>query len=345
MNKSLLWFLSTEPLRRSMPKGYHHLTYDQRCQIYTLKERGDTFSAIAKAVGVHRSSISRELKRNTGQRGYRYKQAHGKALQRRLEISHSNQKMTPELISIIEEKLRVQWSPVQISGWLKRLGKSICHETIYKYIWENKRRGGCLYKELRHHGKKYNKRSKGTAGRGCIPNRIDIDARPSIVEEKTRLGDWELDTIIGTGQSGAIVSMVERTSKLTKLAKIPNKTAEEVEHALLKRLKPVQEFVYTLTADNGKEFANHERIGLELDAGFYFAKPYHSWERGLNEHTNGLVRQYLPKTRRFDDIFPEELEKIELLLNNRPRKVLNFETPQEVFSRLTTESSFVALRG
>lgn len=328
-----------------MPKGYQHLTYDQRCQIYILKERGDTSSAIAKALGVHRCSISRELKRNTGQRGYRYKQAHQKASERRLSALQSNRKMTSELITVIEEKLRLQWSPVQISGWLKRHGTSISHETIYKYIWADKKRGGYLHKELRHRGKKYNKRSKGTSGRGCIPNRVDIDARPTIVEGKTRLGDWELDTIIGAGHSGAIVSMVERASKLTKLVKIFNKTAEEVEQALLKTLKPVQEFVCTLTADNGKEFANHERVGRALDAGFYFAKPYHSWERGLNEHTNGLVRQYLPKGKRFDDLSLEGLEKIEILLNNRPRKVLNFETPQEVFVRLASESSFVALRG
>ena len=139
--------------------------------------------------------------------------------------------------------------------------------------------------------------------------------------------------------------MVERTSKLTKLVKITNKTAVEVEQALLERLMPIKEFVFTLTADNGKEFANHQRVGIQLEAGFYFAKPYHSWERGLNEHTNGLVRQYLPKAKRFDEISSEDLEKIEVLLNNRPRKVLYFETPHEVFSRLTTEPSFVALRG
>jgi IS30 family transposase len=328
-----------------MPKGYHQLTYEQRCQIYTLKERGDNHSEIAKALGVHRSSISRELKRNTGQRGYRYKQAHEMALKRKLEVAHANKTMTPKLISIIKEKLGLQWSPVQISGWLKKQGRLISHETIYKYIWEDKKQGGRLYKELRHRGKKYNKRSKGTSGRGCIPNRIDIDSRPSIVEEKTRLGDWELDTIIGAGQSGAIVSMVERTSKLTKLAKVPNKTAVEVEQALLSKLMPVKEFVFTMTSDNGKEFANHQVVGIQLEAGFYFAKPYHSWERGLNEHTNGLVRQYLPKAKRFDEVSSEDLEKIEVLLNNRPRKVLYFETPHEVFCRLTTGSSLVALRG
>lgn len=328
-----------------MPKGYHHLTYDQRCQISVLKARGYSLRSIARQLKTHHSSISRELQRNSGQRGYRQLQANEKAKSRRTENPRPNQKMSPDLIFIIEEKLRIQWSPVQISGRLKEEGKFISHETIYKYVWENKRRGGNLYQELRHHGKKYNKRSKGTAGRGCIPNRIDIEERPRIVEEKIRLGDWELDTIIGTGQSGAIVSMVERASKLTKLVKVSQKTAEEVEKALIERLKPIKEFVHTLTADNGKEFANHQRVGVELEAGFYFAKPYHSWERGLNEHTNGLVRQYLPKAQRFDVISKADLQKIEDLLNNRPRKVLHFRSPLEVFNQLAAKSSCGALRG
>ncbi len=156
-----------------------------------------------------------------------------------------------------------------------------------------------------------------------------------IVEEKTRLGDWELDTIIGADQSGIIVSMVERTSKLTMLAKILRRTAEETEAALLKKLFPIREFVHTLTADNGKEFANHQRIGKALGADVFFVTPYHSWERGLNEHTNGLVRQYFPKPYRFDQISDADLKKIETLLNNRPRKILNFSTPLEVFNRLS----------
>lgn len=328
-----------------MQKSYHHLTYAQRCQICVLKDRGDSQRSIAKELNVDHSTISRELKRNSGQRGYRHKQAQEKSQKRRVDIPHSNQKMTFELISCIEKDLRLQWSPVQISGRLKREGTAISHETIYKYIWKNKHEGGFLYKELRHHGKKYNKRSKRTAGRGCIPGRVDIDARPSVVEGKTRLGDWELDTIIGAGQSGAIVSMVERTSKLTKLVKISHRTAKNVEEALIEQLMPIRAFVHTLTADNGKEFANHQRVSLELEAGFYFAKPYHSWERGLNEHTNGLVRQYLPKAKRFDTISKADLEKIEVLLNNRPRKVLYFETPLEVFNRLTIEPSSVAPRG
>ena len=285
-----------------MPKGYHHLTIDQRCQLYTLKARGESLSLIAREIGVSTSTVSREIKRNTGKRGYRYKQAHEKAKERRCHTNHTKLKMTNITILLIEEKLRMQWSPEQISGWLKKEKDTtaVSHETIYKYIWAEKSMGGLLYKELRHNGKKYNKRSKGTSGRGCIPGRIDIDERPNIVEAKTRIGDWELDTIIGAGQKGVIVSMVDRASKLTKLAKVSRKTAKEVTGALVKRLKPIQDFVLTLTADNGMEFAYHQEVSNILKTEFYFAKPYHSWERGLNEHTNGLVRQYLPKGKRLD---------------------------------------------
>jgi len=297
---------------------------------------------IGKVLNIHHSTISRELKRNSGQKEYHYDQAQKKSNNRR--APHPNKKMTHQMISEVEAKLKLlQWSPVQISGWLKKhKGESVSHETIYKHIWINKKGGGVLYKDLRHHGKKYNKRSKGTAGRGCIPGRVDIEKRPSIVEEKTRLGDWELDTIIGTGQSGAIVSMVERTSKLTKLFKVSHRTAEAVGGALIERLGSIKLFVHTLTSDNGKEFANHQEVSTKLEADFYFAKPYHSWERGLNEHTNGLVRQYFPKEKRFDKISQEEIERVELLLNSRPRKILNFETPQEVFDRLSSEVTKVA---
>jgi IS30 family transposase len=318
-----------------MPKGYHHLTYDQRCQIYILKDRGDSLSSIARALHVHPSTIGRELRRNKGRKGYRHQQAHEKALLRR--NSKSNIKINVQLAATIDEKLKSQWSPMQISGWLKRHDKAyVSHETIYSYIWKNKRQGGLLYKELRHQGKKYNKRSKGTAGRGCIPNRIDIDQRPAIVEAKTRLGDWELDTIIGAGHKGVIVSMVERTSKLTKLVKVSRKTAEEVGQAIVDQLRPVKDFVHTLTADNGKEFAFHQMVSFELSADFYFATPYHSWERGLNEHTNGLVRQYFPKSENFTDVTLEDIHRVETLLNNRPRKALGFETPLEAFDRLSS---------
>ena len=329
-----------------MPKGYHHLTRDQRCQLYILKARGESTSLIANELKVHRSTIYREIRRNCGELGYRYEQAHRKAKARRYHASRRRIKMKGRTACVIKEKLKMQWSPEQISGWLKKKGNSklVSHETIYKYIWDEKRIGGSLYKELRHSSKKYNKRRKGIAGRGCIPGRIDIDERPEIVEKKDRLGDWELDTIIGYKESGAIVSMVDRASKLTKLAKVSQKTSKEVKDAVVKKLEPIQDFVLTLTADNGKEFSRHQEVSHCLKTSFYFAKPYHSWERGLNEHTNGLVRQYLPKKQSFNDITNEDIERIEFLLNNRPRKVLNFWTPLEVFTHFSKKNGVVALR-
>lgn len=329
-----------------MPKGYHHLTKDKRCQLYTLKAHGESTNNIAVTLGVHRSTLYRELNRNRGQKGYRYQQAQERAFERKKISSQNTLKMVPQLMVIIDDKLRLQWSPEQIAGWLKKQdsSKAVSHESIYRYVWKDKRNGGNLYKELRHRGKKYNKRGSGKAGRGCIPGRIDISERPAIVEEKSRLGDWEIDTIIGAEHKGAIVSMVERHSKLTLLAKVPQKTAQEVEKALTGKLREVSDCVLTLTADNGKEFANHLAVALELGAIVYFARPYHSWERGLNEHTNGLVRQYLPKHQRLDIVADRTIEEIENLLNNRPRKVLQFRTPIEVFNQSRMESEFVALQ-
>jgi transposase, IS30 family len=316
-----------------MPKGYHHLTYEERCQIYTLLKRGDSHSSIAEQLDVHRSTIFRELKRNTGRKGYRFRQAQEITNERRQIASGTPKKMNEAVIAIVKEKLSLQWSPEQISGWMKLQGtsKDISYETIYRFIWKDKHDGGVLHKQLRHRGKKYNKRGSNKAGRGCIPGRIDIRERPAIVEEKTRLGDIELDTIQSAGHTGAIVSMVDRASKLTKLVKVSGSTAEEVTAAIIKRLDPIKDFVYTLTADNGKEFASHFQISTSLDASFFFATPYHSWERGLNEHTNGLVRQYFPKGSSFAEITQKDVLAVENLLNNRPRKVLGYQTPAEVF--------------
>lgn len=311
-----------------MPRSYQQLTYDERCQISALKARGDSPSQIARQLNRHRSNITREINRNSVEGKYQGPQAETLSRQRRFR---KLTKMTPQLVLTVEEKLKLQWSPEQISGRLKIEGTNISHETIYKHIWGDKRKGGSLYKHLRHSGKKYNHRSKGTAGRGCIPNRVDIAQRPPIVEEKTRVGDWELDTIIGAEHDGVIVSMVDRHSKFAYLIKVQDKTSIAVRDGIMEKLHPVRDCVHTLTADNGKEFSCHEEISSTLQADFFFATPYHSWERGLNEHTNGLVRQYLPKGTKFSSCSPELLNEIETRLNQRPRKVLNFQTPQEVF--------------
>jgi IS30 family transposase len=316
-----------------MPKGYRHLTYDKRCQIYALLKSGHAKTEIAYLLGVHRSTITKELKRNTGGKGYRYLQAQAKASARRAAASGAPRKMKPGLVREIEEKLtQDQWSPDQISGWLKRQGRVfISCERIYRHIWKDKRNGGELWRHLRHSGKKYNRRKGKTSGRGLIPGRVDIAERPAIVQEKRRIGDWEGDAIIGRSLKGAILTHVDRTSKYTKLAILPDRSAASVQKACDASLLPIAHKVETITYDNGKEFAGHAQIAARLGAHIYFAKPYHAWERGLNEHTNGLVRQYFPKGSDFSTLTPAEVQRVEDKLNARPRKVLGYKTPSEVF--------------
>ena len=251
-----------------MPEGYLHLTCEQRCQIYALLQSGHSQAHIARQIGVDPSTISRELVRNTGARGYRFKQAHEKASQRRQEASDKPRKMTPDLVELIEEKLtQEQWSPDQISGRLAKDGVAfISHERIYQHVWKDKKDGGTLYLHLRHSGKKYNRRKGKNSGRGLIPNRVDIDQRPPIVAAKSRIGDWEADTIIGANHKGVVMSHVERTSKYTKLAKLPDKNADFVVQACARVLLPLADQIETITYDNGKEFASHAQIATSLGA-------------------------------------------------------------------------------
>jgi IS30 family transposase len=325
-----------------MPKGYQHVTRDQRSQIYAYKSIGLSLRDIAKNLDKNVSTISREISRNTGLRGYRISQADTRANERRSNASRTPKKFTEALKIEINSKLLEEWSPEQISGRFKLDENSISHESIYQHIWRDKRAGGQLYKHLRHSGKKYNKRSSGKAGRGCIPNRVDITLRPSIVEEKSRVGDWEGDTIISAGSRAAILSYVDRHSKFTLLKKIGKKTAENVRKATVEKMGTLP--VLTITYDNGKEFSGHEDIAKDLNVQCFFAAPYHSWERGLNEHTNGLVRQYLPKLFDFNDVTDDEMQFIENRLNNRPRKVLEYKTPFEMLLIATQSNSGVALQ-
>jgi len=331
-----------------MAKAYQHLTYEQRCQIYVLLKRGTSQSTIAMTLGVSQSTISREIYRNSGMRGYRFKQAHKKASTRRHQASSGATKFTSEMQEYIEHLLVFkQWSPEQISGWMKRRYDdiSISHERIYQYVWEDKRKGGILYKHLRQRGKKRNKRGHKTPGRGLIPNRRGIELRPKEVDAKQRAGDLEVDTIIGAKHAGAILSIVDRKTKLTFLSLVSKNTAEKVSQALLAELKFIKSAVYTLTSDNGKEFASHQQIAKELEADFFFARPYQSWERGLNENTNGLVRQYFPKKTNLATIEQWQVKQVEYLLNTRPRKTLNYRTPLEVFFEATGINLNYALHG
>lgn len=329
-----------------MPKGYMHLAYEQRCQIYALLKRGNSKLQIAEVVGVHVSTIKRELRRNKGKRGYRYKQAQVKANARRGKIAHRRRKMTTEVLLYVEKMLcDRQWSPEQIAGRMKKdLSISVSHESIYRLIWKDKKDGGSLYKHLRRKGKKYGKRGSKLAGRGLIPGRIGIEHRPEVVDAKIRVGDFEGNTIVGVGHKGAIVSLVDRVTKLTRLELIQSATADETHAAIIRVLAPIKKHVLTITTDNGKEFARHADTAKKLDVNCYFANPYHSWERGLNENTNGLVRQYFPKKTDFTKITHSKISEIEYLLNSRPRKSLNFQTPQEIFLQMTGRYLNGALR-
>jgi IS30 family transposase len=284
-------------------------------------------------IGRHKSTIYRELSRNKGERGYRPKQAHEKASQRR-QAACKAVKMTLELIKLIEAKIREDWSPEQIAGWLlDEHNLILSHERIYQHIWANKRKGGDLYKHLRRQGKKYQKRSNGKTSRGQIKNRVSIDERPAIVDSKARVGDWEIDTVIGKGHQGALVTLVERKTLYTLAAQVDSKHAEPVTKATINLLTPFEERVHTITADNGKEFAWHEDIAKQLKTKVYFAHPYHSWERGVNENTNGLLRQYFPKGTNLKNVTQKEVDAAVFKLNNRPRKTLGFKTPAEMIGR------------
>jgi len=284
-------------------------------------------------VGVSASTISRELKRNTGQRGYRPKQAQMKAIQRRQSATKCI-KMTPQLKGSIDAKLRQEWSPEQITGWLKATQPvSVSHQRIYDHIFEDRRCGGTLYKSLRQTNKRRRKRYGHSDHRGQIKDRVSIDERPKIVDRKSRFGDWEIDTIIGKNYRGVLVSIVERRSRYTLIVKAESKQADEVKNKTIDLLIPIRTLVHTITADNGKEFALHNQISNALDTNVYFAHPYHAWERGLNENTNGLIRQYFPKGSPLEHLTEKQIQKVQDRLNHRPRKCLNFKTPDYVFKQ------------
>lgn len=321
--------------------GHKHLDYMKRCQILAFWKAGYRQIDIAKEVGVHQSTISRELNRNitfvrTALGTWQYKPDYAQHYAKeRHKQKNKRIKLLPDVAQFIRYKLQEKWSPEQISGYAKKhqlfsLGK----EWIYQFILKDKQKGGLLYLNLRHQNKKYRKRYGSPKRMGPIRNRRFIDERPQEINTKSRIGDWEIDTIIGKQQKQAVVSLVERYSKKTLLKKVSSRTAHSVASATIESLKLYPEAVLSITADNGSEFAFHEKISQELNLAFYFAHPYSSWERGLNENTNGLVRQYLRKGSSFTEVTDADLEIIMHELNNRPRKSLGYATPNEIFSNL-----------
>jgi IS30 family transposase len=304
-------------------RNYKQLSQAQRYQIEILKKAGKNQKEIAELLGVSAPTISRELNRNKGQKGYRPKQAQIKADKRRKQAAKAT-KMTLALIILIEARIVLDWSPEQVSGQLKaELGILISHERIYQHIWANKRHSGTLYTHLRQSNKKRKKQYGSKDKRGQIRNRVSIDERPAIVAEKTRIGDWEIDTVIGQNHQGALVTIVDRVSKFTLIKKVDSKHAEVVTAATIILLQPYLDKTLTI--------AGHETLKEQLSANVYFAHPYCSWERGLNENTNGLIRQYFTKGSSFENITDDEVEAVMNKLNHRPRKTLKFKTPHTVF--------------
>jgi IS30 family transposase len=319
---------------------YSLLDISERCEIMCGVSSGKSLRRIAKGLGRSPSTIWREVQRNAVRNKYESSKAQALTTARLNSARSKPRKMHGALANAVNTRLQQQWSPQQISGRLKLEGLMISHETIYKYIWADKKCGGQLFANLRHRGKKYNKRSGKLAGRGLIPGRIDISKRPAIVESKVRVGDWEADTVIGVQHKGALVTLVDRHSKFLLVARVANTTKKVVTAAILKMLKPFKEFVHTITFDNGKEFSDHAKIAKNLGTATYFAKPYHSWERGLNEHNNGLIRQFLPKKTNFLEVSNKFVKSVQKNINSRPRTVLDYKMPFEVF----TEATGVALR-
>jgi IS30 family transposase len=304
---------------------YKHLSQAERYQIHALMKAGHDQSQIAKVLDRNKSTISRELSRNTGSRGYRPKQACEMSAVR-AQNSRNASTVAPWVKEQANALLRVQWSPEQIASQLP-----ISHETVYQHVYADKAQGGMLWKNLRCQKQMRKRYAGGRERRGQIPNRRPLSDRPLHIEARKQVGHWECDTVIGANHKGAVVTMVERKSGYAVMAKVTNKTSALVSSAIVDKLQPLAARVKTLTFDNGKEFAGHAYIDEQLQSTAYFARPFASWERGSNENLNGLLRQYVPKKRAMSTVSDEEIRMIQNRLNNRPRKRLGFKTPAEVF--------------
>ena len=311
---------------------YSHLTQDERYQISSLKAQGLAIAAIAKTLKRHRSTIIRELQRNAGSEG-NYQATQAQALcSARLSARRNARQFKPAHWAHVEHYLRLSLSPQQVSArLLAEQALSISTECIYLYVYKNNINNSGLISYLRCQ-KRYRKRyASGRQRRGSLKDRTCIEQRPAVVDAKSRLGDWEGDTVIGAEHKGVLVTLAERKSRYTLVKRVHSKHAQPVGDAVIELLRPHRKHCHTLTFDNGKEFAQHAFMAKCLQAKVYFAHPYCSWERGLNENTNGLLRQYFPKGTDFTQVSDDEVNDAVYKLNHRPRKCLQYKTPHEVF--------------
>ena len=308
-----------------------HLTREQRYTIARMLQGGYAKKDICIAIGKDKSVLSRELKRNSSKRGYSAAMADEYANERK-ERFRKKRKFTETVKThIIRCLTEEQWSPEQIVGHAKRQGiKMVSCERIYQLIREDKRTGGSLWKHCRH---KLKHRKRPIGGKKVIiPDKVSIDQRPAVINQRKRFGDWEIDTIVGPENNGAILTATERMTGFLLMKKLPEgKNAKALAKELFYLLVPYKKFVHSITSDNGTEFYQHKWIAKMLNTKYYFAHPYASWERGLNEYTNGLIRQYIPKKENFTNFADKDIEIFQHKINRRPRKLLKFENPKNTF--------------
>ncbi len=308
-----------------------HFTFCEREILYRLLKAKKSKSEIAKLMGRDRSTICREIGRNTGGRGYRPKQAQRKADERRLRCRREPKMSDSKLKSSVRRLLKKARSPDQIARWLRRKfprnpEKHVSHQTIYTWIAQEA-------PELRAHLRRGGKRRSGPEKRGQLVGCVSIEGRPKAVDSRRRFGDWEGDTVVSPDGRSGLVTMVDRKSGYTRIRKTTSLKAATTRRAARRSLRDLPESLRrTMTLDNGKEFAEHEQLAEDLGLDIYFAQPYASWQRGTNEHTNGLLRQFFPKGTDFARISHRQVARAEKLLNERPRKRLDYRTPQEVLA-------------
>lgn len=313
---------------------YRQLTPEERYMLAALRRQGFNPSQIARSLGRHRSTVCREVSRNSTRADGRYRAftAQERTNGRRSR-SRRNQRFSTQDFMLVDELLCRQWSPEQVSGYLARDGQlSISHETIYRHVWRDKKEGGLLYSHLRGARKRRRKRYGSYDSRGRLAGKRMISERPAEVEARDRVGHWEIDTVMGTGSKDCLVSLVERKTGLLLIGKLEDRTTASLNRRVIGMLKSHVGAFLTITADNGTEFHNYQQIEARTEAVFYFARPYHSWERGSNENANGLIRQYLPKGLSMAGLSQQQCHAIARKLNTRPRKRLGFRTPLECFN-------------
>lgn len=316
-------------------RHYTQLTLVKRYQIYTLFQNGFSQTYIAKVVGCHKSTISRELCRCDGKNAYHPEIAHDQAIGIRI-TAHKRCHIKGELKQFIDHSLKAEFTPEKITGTLRlRCNKTVSYQSIYRYIQRDNWYGGTLFKHLPRVRKQfsylYPKKRKPSYHQGPVCNRVSINERPEIVNYKTRIGDFEIDTVIGLNHKSAILTINDRSSRYIFISKLSAKSATAVMTATISTLKPYQHLVHTITSDNGSEFARHKDITKNLTCAFYFADPYSSWQRGANENANGLIRRHYPKKTDFRTVSNAALQDLAFKLNNTPRKCLGYRTPSEVF--------------